>query len=123
MKTIDPGHVFKLLTLDGCMPNTVPQLLTFVKREGLGYPGNVGHHSGTTCQSVIRSLCARVRYLNDQIPCAENETILAHLRGALVAFETRATKRHGIDCTITKDFAEFGEMCPTCGHVICNHNT
>lgn len=120
MKEIDPGHQFELLSLDGNKEEP-PQLLTFVKREGEGYPANVGHHSGTTCQSVLRALCARVRYLQGQIPCFENENVLSHLRKALVQLENRAQKRHGSFKTVTEDQAEFMDMCPQCGHVICPH--
>src|SRR5258707_13345918 len=59
-----------LINLDGvCM-----QTLQFVKREGEGYPGNIGHHEGTTMQEVLRVLIDRAKYINGQIPC--DETLL-----------------------------------------------
>lgn len=120
MKEIDPGHEYLLSSYDGQQENR----LVFMKREGEGYPFNVGHHAGTNCQEVIRALIARLKYLQSQIPCDENLGALCHLRGALTAFEWRAARRHGRVLYLPSDgppFCEIEELptCVTCGHVQC----
>jgi hypothetical protein len=52
VRTLDPGHRYALANLDG----DGEDMLTFVKREGMLYPGNVGSHAGTTMQEVLRAL-------------------------------------------------------------------
>ena len=102
MKVIDPGHVYQLDWLD-VDPNahldasTAHALggwdgtdLVFVKREGPGYPGNVGRHPGTNMQEVLRALIDRVKYLDNQIPDVRNGRILDHLRLAICWVEQRA---------------------------------
>ena len=91
MRVIDPGHEYMLECLDG---NDYVHL-KFVKREGDGYPGNVGSHSGTNIQEVLRALIDRVKYLDNQIPCENNKWILSHLRKSLQELEDRAALRHG----------------------------
>lgn len=119
MTVLDRGHCYALLQLDG----GISQILTFVKREGEGYPGNVGHHGGTNLQSVIRSLIDRVAYLQGQIPCDENIAIINNLRDCLFLLEHRAARRHGFDASrITQHNATHGMMCPVCGHVMCDHS-
>lgn len=117
MNIRDPGHDYVLASLDG----DAPQRLTFVKREGPGFPGNVGHHPGTTTQEVLRALIDRGEYVNSQIPCAETEAATALMRTALLLLELRAARRHG---RVPKDFptlveAMDGETCPRCGHIGC----
>jgi hypothetical protein len=43
MRIIDPGHDYILSVYDG----EGEQRLTFMKREGPGFPGNIGHYPGT----------------------------------------------------------------------------
>lgn len=117
MTTVDHGHVYSLLPIDG----TDAQALTFVKREGPGYPGNIGHHSGTNCQSVIRALCDRVRYLQNQIPHPNNLHILDYLMRSNWLLEQRAAERHGLSFNLTPEQAIEMPMCPVCGHVVCRH--
>ena len=62
MKVIDPGHKYELAHLDG----NGHEVLTFVKREGDGYPGNIDHHAGTNLQEVFRAALDRVKYLDNQ---------------------------------------------------------
>jgi hypothetical protein len=119
MKVIDPGHEYLLDSYDGSQENR----LVFMKREGDGYPFNVGHHAGTNCQEVIRALIDRIKYLDKQIPCQENQGAITHLRCALFCFEYRAAKRHGrvLDLpseTYQPDMEEI-PTCPTCGHIEC----
>ena len=117
MEIIDPGHKFLLEGYDG----GEPQMLVFMKREGTGYPLNVGHHSGTNCQEVIRALIERVKYLQHQVACDENEQIIQHLREALRLFEKRAAQRRGqiLPRLVLEDF-ELLPTCAKCGHITCS---
>lgn len=117
MRVIDPGHEYLLNSLDG----GEPVLLTFVKREGEGYPGNIGHHPGTNLQEVLRALIERVKYLNNQIPDARNWHVLLYLREALFELEQRAAERHGRVLSYFKlDEIEFQLTCSKCGHIGCH---
>lgn len=124
MKTIDPGHAYLLDSYDGGQPVR----LTFVKREGEGYPFNAGHHPGTNCQEVIRALIDRVKYLQEQIPCEENQQIINNLRSCLWEFERRAAKRHGRASVLPWQEGyqaipiENQPTCTGCGHVGCEGN-
>jgi len=109
MRIIDPGHCFALIRLDG----GGEEMLTFVKREGDGYPGNVGHHTGTTSQEVMRALISRAKYVEGQIPHKANGAVIYHLRAAIRALERRAYERHGIPYDVT---AELIENLPTNSH-------
>lgn len=120
MKVIDPGHRYELRMLDD--PTGVAfQTLTFVKREGEGYPGNIGSHSGTTSQEVLRALIERAEYVNRQIPCAETEAAAELMRTALVLFELRAARRHGrhLDMPSVNRLV-YSPTCVKCNHVGCN---
>ncbi len=116
MKVIDPGHEYTLDSLDG----DFPQVLTFVKREGPHYPGNVGHHPGTTMQEVLRALIERAEYVNGQIPCPETTLVLGLLESALYLLESRAARVHDriLDTTI-EALVSGGSKCAKCGHVGC----
>jgi hypothetical protein len=116
MRVIDPGHEYDLDSLDGEQSNH----LVFVKREGAGYPGNVGHHPGTTMQEVLRALIDRAVYVNDQIFSEETSEAIEHMKRAIILFELRAAKRHGRDLQWTDDemFLGIGK-CKKCGHVGC----
>ena len=78
-----------------------------MKREGKGYPGNVGHYAGTNCQEVLRVLIDRVKYLEGQIPCRENSLIISSLRTALWHFESRAADRHNREFCVEADGIEL----------------
>lgn len=95
-------------------------MLTFVKREGDGYPGNVGHYPGTTTQEVLRALIDRTEYVNNQIPCEENLEVLRHLRSAILQLEDRAAFRHGrVLPDIELEDIERLSTCSICGHIGC----
>lgn len=119
MNVIDPGHRYALRVYDG----EGRQGLVFMKREGEGYPFNVGHHPGTNCQEVLRALLDRVAYLQRQIPCVENQLIAASLRTALHLFEVRAARRHGHELDPRHECIEAVPTCPQCGHVDCDRHT
>ena len=116
MIEVDPGHEYLLDSYDGGEPVRI----TFVKREGEGYPFNVGHHPGANCQEVIRALIARVQYLQQQIPCPENSVVIQKLRDALWQFEIRAAQRHE---RMLPNFPlseiELQPTCKRCGHIGC----
>lgn len=121
MRVIDPGHEYLLRSLDEKEGETKnPNILKFVKREGPGYPGNVGHHSGTTTQEVLRALINRTKYVNDQIPDPRNHAVLFHLRSAIFELEIRAAERHD---RLLPPFAireiENQPTCDKCGHIGC----
>lgn len=115
MKIVEEGHQFLLESYDGESFNQ----LIFMKREGVGYPFNVGTHAGTNCQEVIRALISRVQYLQKQIPCAENEYIIDSLRDALQQFEDRAARRHGRELIPIVKEIESLPTCKKCGHIGC----
>lgn len=116
MKVLDKGHRYELASLDG----NETQVLSFVKREGAHYPGNVGHHSGTTTQEVIRALLERARYVNSQIPCLETEAVIACLQQALLLCEIRAKRVKGghLQCDSLAAM-EHASTCHHCGHIEC----
>lgn len=118
-EVIDPGHQYRLGTLDGCLE----QVLTFVKRcdpeHPERFPGNTNSYPGTTLQCVMRVLVDRVTYLQNQIPCAENEDIIALLRQCLFLLETRAARRHGHTYHHLSVYAQTAPLCPQCGHTDC----
>jgi hypothetical protein len=115
MRVIDPGHQYALQHLDG----DGEELLTFVKREGLRYPGNIGHHAGTNIQETLRALIDRVGYLDSQIPHVANGVVIAHFRAALIALEWRAAERHGRPSTSPVPYPELLPTCSDCGHIEC----
>lgn len=120
MEVIDPGHVYTLRCLDdqGLEPAL---MLRFVKREGPGYPGNVGHHGGTTTQEVLRALIDRTKYVDNQIHDDRNDELLFHLRSGIFALEMRAAARHG-RVLFVHDIGniEDAPYCEKCGHIGCD---
>lgn len=128
MKVIDPGHAYDLDVLDGRSENT-KERLTFVKREGANYPGNLGHYPGTNMQEVLRALIDRTNYVNNQIKHGANYLVLAGLRAAIYHLEWRAAERHGRLSAFHKlikestgenlDGIEKLPTCAKCGHIGC----
>jgi len=116
---IDPGHKYKLLTLDGSLEQT----LTFVKRcdseHPEKYPGNKDSYPGTTIQSVIRCLIDRIGYLQNQIPHPSNVAIREMFLRQLWLLEDRAAERHGYSFEYRPHETASLPMCPHCGHVVC----
>jgi hypothetical protein len=133
MKIIDPGHVYELDWLDGEpetayfgdpedteTPEHPANRLIFIKREGPGYPGNVGSHPGTNIQEVLRVLIDRLKYLNNQIPDNHNSLALSDLREALWFLEHRAAERHGRFLKVWPWEIELEPTCRKCGHIGCD---
>jgi len=119
MKIIDPGHKYQLHTLDGFVENSC---LTFVKRQGAGYPGNVGSYSGTTCQEVLKALIDRVEYLQNQIPCWQTGLAKLCLIIALWCFEFRHAARKQRLLTVPPWRVMQQTFCDECGHIQCQEH-
>ncbi len=117
MRIIDPGHSYLLDNLDNEVATLQP--LIFVKREGPGFPGNVGHHGGTNCQEVLRALIDRLTYLHGQIPDDRTIDAALLLRKAVHLLEQRAAERHGRNSPSETE-SVYGITCSKCGHVGCN---
>jgi len=117
VKVLDPGHRYSLRHLDG----DGEEILQFVKREGEGYPGNVGHCEGTTSQEMLRVLIDRNQYCNKQIPDAHTQEAIRHMQIAIYEFEVRAAERHGRIGTFHTGWQgiEKASTCEKCGHVEC----
>ena len=118
MKEVDPGHSYALDVLDG-EPNE-QVIKKFVKREGPGYPGNVGHHPGPTLQENWRADIARLKYVNGQIFCNETLAAIQLLRQAILLLEIRAKRTHSQQLPpVDLDTIELYPTCSTCGHILC----
>lgn len=121
MKTLDPGHLYLLDTLDG----DVQQVLRFVKRcnPPEKYPGNKDAYPGTNLQEVLRAMIDRLKYVDGQVHCHENITAIELLRQVLLQLEVRAAKAHGKRLTLEPSIVpiEFRPTCPMCGHLQCEH--
>jgi hypothetical protein len=124
MRVLDSGHQYALAHLDG----SGETLLTFVKREGENYPGNIGHYEGTNLQDVYRASIERTQRLDEQIPCPENNWMIRNLRDNIRFLEERAARRHGRipdrrlyeeDGISTNDRIEHLPVCKRCGHIGC----
>lgn len=120
MRVIDLGHVYGLKHIDG--PGE--EILTYVKREGVGYPGNVGHHPGTNLQEVLRAEIHRTQYLNSQEPDPSNMVVISCARTMLLELELRAARRHGRKLFGLPIEIENIPFCEGCGHIGCEgeHN-
>lgn len=120
MKILDAGHAYKLDVYDDS--NDENHYLRFLKRVGDNFPFNEEPaYAGTNCQEVLRALIDRSEYLQKQKPCAETESIISLLKTALMLFETRAARIHGINLELT-DLNQCVRMnpCKECGHVVCD---
>jgi hypothetical protein len=121
VKVLDPGHRYELAIFDG--DESFARVLQFVKREGEGYPGNVGHHEGTNIQEVLRALIDRLLYLDNQVPDHRNRDIVRRLRDSIWDLEKRAAERHGRDLQFRdiehEPDIENEPVCRKCGHIGC----
>lgn len=120
MTELDAGHTYTVKVLDGLPGQT--DVIQFVKREGDKYPGNKGHHCGTTMQEVLRACICRAMYVNNQIPCKETENAINAMMEAVWLFEIRAARVHNRQFVGGADQAVFGLACDTCGHVQCKEH-
>ena len=126
MRIIDPGHAYILETYDQTASKEILKVyetLTFVKREGDMYPGNIGRYPGTNAQEVLRCLIDRIVYLNQQIPSIINQYVLSNLRWSIYWLEFRAAERHNrvLQFPVENIYRiEQVPTCPTCGHIECS---
>ncbi len=119
MRVIDPGHAY---AVDIYNPDGTPSITfdidVFVKKIGPNFPGNMGKPLyGTNCQERLRVIIDRVKYLNEQDPCDENEIIISYLRQVLILFEIRAARLKGKKLPFNLVAVENIEPCKTCGHI------
>lgn len=93
MEVLDPGHKYRLFTLDG----KSDVILTFVKRcdPPNKYPGNSDSYPGTTIQDVLRCLIDRIQYLDLQKFNPINQQIIGLLRLSIWLLEIRAAENKG----------------------------
>lgn len=84
MNVIDPGHEYQVNSI-GDEPD---QIISFLKRVN----GEL-IHDGTTNEEIIKVLIDRMNYLQNQVPCVENEIAITGLTIALNSLESRTTKR------------------------------
>jgi hypothetical protein len=115
MRVLDPGHEYEIDNIDG----EGKQRIVFVKREGEGYPGNVGHHEGTNIQELYRVIIDRLKYLNEQIPSDYTMDAMIDTHKAMYSMELRAAKRHGRPITFDTISVSYLPACKKCGHVGC----
>ena len=116
MRILDAGHDYELTNLDSSQEDDQVQRLTFVKREGVNYPGNIGHYAGTQTQEVLRALIDRMKYVQNQIPCDVNLRVIDKLRHCLALLEIRAAERHGKNFICFEDEIEDFAPAPN-GHL------
>ena len=119
MTELDAGHLYILKTLDA-QPDDDLLYLQYVKREGAGYPGNIGHHFGTTMQEVCRVQIRRAQYVNNQIPCSNTTEFIKLQRESILQLEMRAAERHGRKLKDVREDIENEPTCAQCGHIQCN---
>ena len=119
MIELDPGHKYSLSSIDGEQEN----VKTFVKREGVHYPGNIGHYPGCTLQESWRADIKRLVYVNKQIPCAESTIAINLLRQAIYMLEARAKRvRNEAMPDIELSKIEDYPPCKVCGHIFCTQH-
>ena len=117
----DPGHHYLLGYLDQEDKNkTAYGEVIYVKREGENYPGNVGHHQGTTMQETLRANIHRALYVNNQKPNRHTMNGIKHMRLAILDFETRSAEIHGRELKNVREDIENEPTCQGCGHIQCD---
>jgi predicted Zn-ribbon and HTH transcriptional regulator len=117
VKILDPGHRYLIEALDG----GEDQIIQFVKRVGPNYPGNQDPVGGPITQEFIRAILDRCKYVNNQEPCIETETIISSLRTILMMFEVRAARCRGTAIELSHDYQiDNASTCPKCGHIQCD---
>ena len=124
MKVLDPGHRYLLNCLDE-VDGEWKESLVFVKRDDPPekYPGNVGHHPGTTIQEVLRALIERCRYVEAQLPNHETRLVVEFLQRCIHLLESRAAHRSGRQLPqIDESTIETIPTCPACGHIYCEEH-
>lgn len=124
MKTVIPGHLYKLDQYDTGNPVMVFNEdgdLRFMGRVGEMYPGNEVAFSGTNLQEVLRACIDRLVYLQKQKPHRCNLAALTMLRASIFVLEERAAEQKGRVVNACIDVSEIEKIstCLTCGHIDC----
>ena len=126
MRVLDKGHQYALQHLE----SNGEEVLTFVKRSG-GPAQYEKDYPGTTTQEAIRALIERTKFVDQLLPCIENQAALICLRSALYWLERRAYLRriqklnrvnepHKADTVpFSTSSIEDYPICWTCGHIFC----
>ena len=120
MRTLDPGHKYELLQLDG----DGVEVDAYVKRIGDGYPGNQPPpYPGTIIQERLRGIVDRLGYVYGQIPCAETEAARHLIESAIVLLEIRAKRVKGktLEAESVAHVVQ-APVCQKCGHVFCSEH-
>lgn len=120
MKTLDPGHKYELLQLDG----DGVEVDTYVKRIGDDYPGNhPPAYPGTVLQERLRAAADRLDYVNGQRPCAETEAAARLLETAVLLLEIRAKRVLGQTLYVSSlSDVVHAPVCVKCGHILCSRH-
>ena len=84
MKCVEKGHVYRL---DNFQTGRVQEVI-FMKRVD----GEVAR-DGTTNEEVLTMLIERIRYLDTEMPCRENQIALVRLEEALLWLNRRTELR------------------------------
>lgn len=94
----DPGHAYQVFTDEGALVHVVD----FLKKEK-NYDTNelVTVQAGLTNEIAIAILIDRMEYLQEKLPCDENEQVIRCLRDALTLLEqrTHARTERGVEGT------------------------
>lgn len=89
MRVIDEGHTY---ALDKKEDPTRGIAIRFIKKEE--QDGEfVTIQDGTTNEEVLQMMLHRLEYLQDKLPCQENELAITGIRHALSALKLRQKKR------------------------------
>ena len=97
MQVLDPGHAYNLEKVED---EEYGIGIRFIKKEE--QDGElVTVKDGTTNEEVLRMMLHRMEYLQDKMPCPENEQAIGGLTMALSALErrTRARKEQEVEGT------------------------
>lgn len=125
MRVIDPGHDYELTKYDlegaSDWDRFMIQRVTFMKRVGGNYPGNVDPHPGTNLQECWRMEIHRLQHLDQQKPHPANAAIISMLRQAIYLLEDRAATNHGRKFEPADGPIELLPTCPKCGHIGCDN--
>ena len=84
MKVIEKGHIYELQSYEGMGD----QKLKFISKNG-----STIVHDGTTNEEVLDVLIDRINFLQETLPCKENEFVIKNLQQSLIWLNNRTIKR------------------------------
>jgi hypothetical protein len=88
MKILAPGHKYELENVGG----EGVQQIQFIEKVKSGDDLKIVQN-GTTTEEVISILIDRIKFLQVQLPCDENEVVISNLEGALTELQKRTEDR------------------------------